>query len=364
MTVKEISHYLDASIPLALQESYDNAGLLAGDPEEEVSGILITLDVTEDVIREAMSKGFNMIIAHHPIIFNGLKRLTGKNLVERCVMLAIKNDIALYAAHTNLDHLKGGVSYALAEKLGLQDIRTLRPMATGLRKLVTFCPMIHAEEVREALFNAGAGHIGNYDACSYNTEGYGTFRALQGANPFVGKMNSIHNEAEVRIETIFPEWKLPELLEALHKTHPYEEVAYDIYPIENKNPDAGPGVVGSIPEETNTLSFLNYVKETTSIPVLKHTTIHKESVRKLALCGGAGSFLIQDAIRSGADIYITGDLKYHDYFLAEGKIILVDSGHFETEQFAPDILRDILLKKFPNFAVLISEVNTNPVNYL
>lgn len=364
MKVKDITGFLNRSIPPQLQESYDNSGLLAGDPEREISRVLITLDVTEEVIHEAVDKDCGLVIAHHPLIFKGLKSLTGKNMVERCVILALKHDIAIYAAHTNLDHLHGGVSFALAEKLGLKESRVLRPMDGVLRKLVTFCPDDHADKVREAIFRAGAGHIGAYDSCSYNTEGFGTFRAGEGADPFVGKIAELHNEKEQRIETIFPHWKQDEVLQAMFKAHPYEEVAYDIYPLENKDPVSGPGAVGELDPPEQLISFLKKIKSICGTGMIRHTDPHSTDVERVALCGGAGSFLIPDAIAAGADVFITADLKYHDFFLAEGRITLVDAGHFETEQFACEILGHMLSENFPNFAVLKSESKTNPVNYL
>jgi len=308
--------------------------------------------------------GANMIVSHHPLIFHGLKSLTGRSETERCISSCIRHGIAVYAAHTNLDHISGGVSHALAHRLGLQQPVVLKPMQGRLRKLVTFCPTAHAAKVREAIFAAGAGQIGRYDSCSFNAEGHGTFRAGEGANPFVGAQGALHQEPETRIESIFPSWLTSRVVAALLEAHPYEEVAYDIYPLENVHPGVGPGVVGSLDQPMTPMDFLTHLKDITGSGMLRYAGMPSGLIRKVALCGGSGSFLIREAAASGADVFVTADLKYHDFFDLPGNMMLVDAGHFETEQFAREILRDILSHKFPNFAVLISSVNTNPVSYL
>lgn len=347
-----------------MQESYDNCGWLIGEPDAEATGILITLDLTEEVLQEALRKGLNLVVCHHPILFKGLKKISGQSEVERCVRFALRHQLSVYAAHTNLDHLSGGVSFALAEKLGLKNVRVLRPMQGQLEKLVTYCPPAQAEKVRQAIFEAGAGHIGNYDQCSFNAEGYGTFRAGPGADPFVGKPGEAHQEPEIRIETVFPAHQRSAVLKALFKAHPYEEVAFDIYALQNANPNTGPGVIGQLINPIPATEFLEKVKSVTGAGCLRHTSLPEHEISTVALCGGAGSFLIEDAVKGGADAFVTADLKYHDFHDAAGRLLLVDSGHFETEQFARDILKLLLSEKFPNFAVLISNVNTNPVYYL
>lgn len=364
MMIRDIATFLNNEIPLSLQESYDNAGLLTGEPETELSGILICMDVTEEVVEEAISKNLNMIVAHHPLIFKPLKSITGKGPEERAIIRALRHHIAIYAAHTNLDHRWGGVSFALAEQLGLINVQVLRPLSAHLKKLVSFCPTEHLEEVRKALFAAGAGKIGNYDACSFNSDGYGTFRAGEDSRPFVGSVGELHREPEVRVETIFPDWAQADVLRALRESHPYEEVAYDIYTLDNTHPLIGPGVKGKLPEPMPVAAFLDLVRRITGIPNLRYSNGRAELIETVALCGGAGSFLIGDALRIGAQAFITGDLKYHDFFIPGGEMMLVDAGHFETEQFARNILKQMLSENFPTFAVLISDVNTNPVNYL
>ncbi|MBE0640621.1 MAG: Nif3-like dinuclear metal center hexameric protein [Bacteroidales bacterium] len=364
MKISEIAKYLDQKYPLSLQESYDNCGWLIGEPEAETTGALITLDITEEVLKEAIHLGLNLVIAHHPIIFKGLKRISGQSEVERCVRLALRHGLSIYAAHTNLDHSAGGVSFALAEKLGLKNVRVLRPMDGQLRKLVTFCPASHVEEVRQAMFAAGAGQIGNYDQCSFSAEGYGTFRAGTGAEPYVGSVGEQHREPETRIETVFPTHLTPAVLAAMHSAHPYEEVAYDLYTLQNSWTHAGPGVLGNYDLPLPAAEFLSLVKTVTGVGLIRHTFPADRMVSTVALCGGAGSFLIHDAVKAGADAFVTADLKYHDFHDAAEKLLLVDSGHYETEQFAREVLKAVLLEKFPNFAVLISNVNTNPVYYL
>lgn len=364
MTVQTVCQYIEEFAPPALQEEYDNSGLLVGYPQMIVAGALICVDVTEDVIQEAVDNGLNLIISHHPLIFGGLKRITGSNEVQRCVIKAIKNDIAIYAAHTNVDSVINGVSGRMAEKLGLKNIRILQPKEKSLLKLAVFVPPAHADAVRKAIFEAGAGHIGNYDSCSYNLEGYGTFRAGDGANPFVGEIGEVHAENEIRIEAIFPFYAKEKVIKALIAAHPYEEPAYDIYQLENNWNNVGFGVIGELEQEEDEKLFLQRAKQTFEVGCIRHTSFLNKKVKRVALCGGAGSFLLSTAIRSKADVFITGDFKYHDFFGAEGKIIIADIGHFESEQFTKEIFYEIIRKKIPTFAVRISVSKTNPINYL
>ena len=361
--IKDIANFLETIAPLRLQESYDNAGLIIGDPTEEVKGILITLDVTEEIIEEAIQQKCNLVVAHHPIIFSGLKKITGRNYVERTVLKAIKNDIAIYAAHTNLDSVTNGVNGKICEKLGLENCRILETADGLLKKLVTFIPVDHAEKVREAVFSAGAGHIGNYDSCSFNTHGQGTFRGNDSTHPFVGKKGKHHYENEIRFETVFPSYIQSKVITALLNAHPYEEVAYDIYPLENKFEQAGMGMIGELPAEKSETEFLQQVKDTLGTGAIKHTRLLGKNVKKVAVCGGAGSSLLNRAISTGADIFISGDFKYHQFFDAENKIVIADVGHFESEQFTKELFYELLTKKFSTFAVRLSGVNTNPVFY-
>ena len=364
MKVKDIISAIEEIAPLSYQESYDNAGLIVGKYDCELTGALICLDVVEEVVEEAIAKGLNLIISHHPIVFKGLKRFNGNNYVERTVMLAIQNNIAIYSAHTNLDSVKGGVSDKMCDVLGLINRRILDPVSEDLKKLITYVPSEKAEEVRHSLFEAGAGQIGKYDSCSFNTKGEGTFKANEGTSPYVGKQGELHYESETRIETIFPKHLQGKVINALHRSHPYEELAYDIYSLDNKNPQVGLGMIGELETPMDSEAFLLKLKHLFNCGGIRHTSIIKDKIKKVALCGGSGSFLLGKAKSAKADIYITGDFKYHEFFDAEGKLIIADIGHYESEQFTREIFYEIVTKKFPNFAVRISEINSNPINYL
>jgi dinuclear metal center YbgI/SA1388 family protein len=364
LKVKDIVAAIEDIAPLSYQESYDNAGLIVGRYDWELTGALICLDVVEEVVEEAIEKGLNLIISHHPIVFKGLKRFNGNNYVERTVMLAIQNNIAIYAAHTNLDSVKGGVSDKMCDVLGLVNRKILDPVIGDLKKLVTYVPSDKAEDVRSSLFESGAGQIGKYDSCSFNTKGEGTFKANDSATPYVGKVGELHYESETRIETVFPKHLQGKVISALLRAHPYEEVAYDIYSLENKNTQVGSGMIGELETPMDSLEFMNKLKDLFHCGAIRHTPIVKDKIRKVALCGGSGSFLLRKAKASKADIYISGDFKYHEFFDAEGKIIIADIGHYESEQFTREIFYEIVTKKFPNFAVRISEIYSNPINYL
>lgn len=355
---------MESFAPLAFQEDYDNSGLIVGDANMEVTGVLLTIDVTPQVVAEAVAGGANLIVAHHPVIFKGLKRITGKSYVEQVVVDAIRNNIAIYAAHTNIDSVQGGVSFKMAEVLGLTNTQVLSPLTGQLVKLVTFVPTEYAEAVRQAMFNAGAGVIGNYDSCSFNIQGQGTFRAGDGTNPFVGEMGKIHFEPEVRVETIVPRHILNAVVKAMVEAHPYEEVAYDVYPLDLPYKKAGLGVVGDLPEPMNTIDFVKHVKQQFRAPCVRYTNPVKDFISRVAICGGSAISLLNDAIAANADVFITADVKYHQFFDAENRIVILDIGHFESEQFTIDIFYDLLSKKISNFAVLKSKVRTNPINYI
>ncbi|HET7733554.1 MAG TPA: Nif3-like dinuclear metal center hexameric protein [Paludibacter sp.] len=364
MTVASICELIEEVAPLALQESYDNAGLLVGDSQMEITSVLICIDITEDVILEAIRKKCNFIISHHPLIFSGLKCLTGQTEVQRCVLKAIKNDIAVYAAHTNLDNVLQGVSGKMAEKIGLKNLQILKPKRNALLKLITYVPQLHSYRVRQSLFEAGAGQIGNYDSCSFNAEGSGTFRANENAQPFVGNINELHSEPETRIEVILPDFLKIEVLQALLKSHPYEEPAYDLISLKNDWNQVGAGVVGELEEAEDELIFLNNIKSIFGVPTIRHTDLLNKKIKRVALCGGSGSSFLPDAVSAGADVYISSDFKYHEFFDAEKRILIADIGHFESEQFTKDIFYEIITKKMPTFAVQISDSKTNPINYL
>lgn len=364
MNISEIISHLENLAPSSLQESYDNSGLIVGNPTTEVSGILICLDSIEAVIEEAIENKCNFIVAHHPILFSGLKSLTGKNYIERCLLKAIKNDIAIYAIHTNLDNVLHGVNHKIAKKIGLQNLNILAPKKGLLKKLVFFCPKSHAEKVKQSIFNAGAGSIGNYDACSFNIEGIGTFRAGEDSKPFLGKIGKTAQEEELRVETIFPLYKEKQVLKALLSSHPYEEVAYDLYSLTNSWNTVGSGIIGELETEMDAHSFLLDLKTKLNTDCIRHTNTLKSNIRKVAVCGGSGSFLLPTAIAKGADILVTADFKYHQFFDADNKIIIADVGHYESEQYTAELIQEYLQEKIPNFAVHLTKINTNPINYI
>lgn len=363
MLLKDIITELENFAPLSYQESYDNCGLLTGNKQMDISGALLCLDCTEAIIDEALKKKCNLIIAHHPIIFGGIKKLNGSNYVERTIIKAIQNNIAIYACHTNLDNVKLGVNKKIADKLGLINQQILVPKKTLLKKLVTFVPRTHLEKVRESLFTAGAGNIGNYDKCSFALEGTGSFRGNENTNPFLGKKGELSLESETRLELIFENYNEQSILSALKQNHPYEEVAYDIYQLENYYQNIGSGTVGELANPIPEKEFLEHLKSLFNVKTIKHTNLLNKSIKKVALCGGSGSFLLKNAINSKSDIYISSDFKYHEYFDAENAILVADIGHYESEQFTPEIFYEIISNKFPTFATYLTETNTNPVNY-
>lgn len=363
MKLNDIIEVLEQLAPPTLQESYDNAGLITGSASWNCSGIICTLDATEAVILEAKAKGCNLVVAHHPIVFSGLKKLNGKNYVEKAVIAAIKNDIAIYAIHTNLDHVKHGVNHKIADRLGLINRKILAPKAGLLMKLYTFVPVAAADKLREALFAAGAGDIGNYSHCSFNTEGKGSFRAGEGTNPHVGEVGKTHFESETKLEVIFPAWKQQEVLIALFNTHPYEEVAYDLIGLANDYQDVGSGLIGELPDAMEEHFFFQMLKTSFELKMVRHTPFLGKKIKKVAICGGSGSFLTGKALSAGADIYISADFKYHEFFDANDRMVIADIGHWESEQYTTDLLIDVLQAKFPTFAVLKSGIKTNPVNY-
>ncbi len=363
MKLAEITSYLESLAPLNYQEDYDNSGLIVGNGNDEVTSALVALDCTEQIVDEAIAKNCDLIITHHPIVFKGLKKFNGKTYVERVVLKAIKNNIALYAIHTNLDHVQHGVSGEICKRLGIINGKILAPKSGLLKKLITFCPTASADEIKNALFSAGAGNIGNYSECSFGSEGIGTFKGNEETNPYVGERGHRHHEAEQRIEVIFKVQDERKIVVALLENHPYEEVAYDIYPISNTLANVGAGMVGWLPEEMDSSAFLFHVKERMNAKVIRHTAILPKTIKKVAVCGGSGSFLLKDAIAAGADAFITADFKYHEFFDAEDKLMICDIGHYESEQFTSNLLIDNIQEKFRNFAIRLTEHNTNPINY-
>ena len=363
MKLGTITNFLEQLAPLNYQEDYDNSGLLVGHVNDEINAALVALDCTEQIVDEAIAHSCNLIITHHPIIFKGLKKLNGKNYIERVVIKAIKNNIALYAIHTNLDHVAHGVSGMICKKLGVENAKVLLPKNSLLKKLVTFCPVANADEVRSALFDAGTGNIGNYSECSFNTNGVGTFKGNEKSNAFVGEKGEQHHEQEIRIETIFKAQDERKVVLALLEHHPYEEVAYDIYPVENSFSEVGAGMIGWLPQEMENRDFLQHVKIEMQAKVIRHSAFLNKRIKKVAVCGGAGSFLLKEAIALGADAFVTSDFKYHEFFDAEERLIICDIGHYESEQFTSNLLINNIQEKFPNFAIRLTEHNTNPINY-
>jgi dinuclear metal center YbgI/SA1388 family protein len=364
MLVKEIIKQLETFAPLAYQEDYDNCGLITGNMEQEVKGILISLDCLESVIEEAIRENCNLIIAHHPIIFKGLKKLNGNNYIERTIIKALKNDIAIYAIHTNLDNVKGGVNFKIAKKLGLENVKILVPKKQLLKKLITFVPAAQKEHLLTALHKAGAGNIGNYSECSYQLDGVGTFKPNEKANPAIGSSTKKETVEEKRIEVIFPFHLESAVVSALYQNHPYEEPAFDLLLLENKNQEVGSGVIGTLPVAMKEPDFMTYLKSKMNLSIIRHTAFLGKEIKKVALCGGSGSFLLKNALAAHADAYISADFKYHEFFDAENKIVIADIGHYESEVFTKDLIYDFLIEKFSNIAVRLSKIDTNPISYL
>ncbi len=363
MKLKAITQFLEHQFPLSLQESYDNSGLLIGNLEMEITGVLICLDSIEKIVDEAIEKSCNLIIAHHPIIFKGLKKMTESNYIERVVSKCIKNDIALYAIHTNLDNHFEGVNKEIANRIGLKNLRILKPIQGNLSKLTVFVPKDALEKLDEAIFKAGGGQIGNYSECHFRTEGTGTFKGNENSNPQIGNKNVREAFEEFRVEYLVSNYNLRTVLNAMNTAHPYEEVAYEIYPIQNSNQFEGAGMIGELETEQDEIAFLTQLKTTFRCDVIRHTQLLGRKIKKVAVCGGSGSFLLSKAIQQKADIFITGDFKYHEFFDAENKLIIADIGHFESEQFTTNLLAERMKENFTNFAIHLTEHNTNPINY-
>ncbi len=363
MRIKDIITQLEELSPTAYAEDFDNVGLLVGDSNQEVNGVLVTLDTLEVVVDEAIEKNCNLIVTFHPIIFSGLKKLNGKNYVERVVIKAIQNNIAIYAIHTALDNSIEGVNARICQQLGLNNRKVLLPKKGTIKKLTTFVPKKNAESVREALFAAGAGTIGNYSHCSFNVEGQGSFKPEENANPTIGTVGKTHFEAEVQIGITFLSHLQGQVMNALKSSHPYEEIAYEIVTLDNTNQTIGMGMVGTLDDAMNEKDFLNFLKDRMNADCVRHSALLDKPIKKVAVLGGSGSFAIGAAKRAGADAFITADLKYHQFYEAEGKILLADIGHYETEQYTKNLIVDHLTKKIPNFAIVLSEHNTNPIKY-
>ena len=363
MIVQDVINHLEELAPLAYAEDFDNVGLLVGDKNAKLTGILVTLDTLESVVDEAINEKCNLIVSFHPIIFKGLKKLTGKNYVERVVMKAIKHDVAIYSIHTALDNALQGVNDMICNQLQLKNKRILIPQNETIKKLTTYVPKNEAEQLRSALFNIGAGSIGNYSNCSFNVEGYGTYNGNENSNPTKGKKGAIHTEDETKITITFPKHLESQILRTLFKTHSYEEVAYEVVTLENKNQNIGIGMIGDLEESMTEQAFLAFLKDKMNTKCIRHSSFSNKNIKKIAVLGGSGSFAIEAAKNAGAEAFITADLKYHDFFTAENNILLADVGHYESEQYTKNLLVAYLTKKITNFAIILSKINTNPVKY-
>ncbi|MBP2282944.1 dinuclear metal center YbgI/SA1388 family protein [Flavobacterium sp. CG_23.5] len=362
--IKEIISVLEEMAPLAYAEDFDNVGLLVGDQESEATGVLVCHDALENIIEEAIAKKCNLVVCFHPILFSGLKKITGKNYVERAVIKAIKNDIAIYAVHTALDNHQDGVNKIFCDALGLINTKVLIPKQNFIRKLVTYTIPENAEQVRNALFDAGAGSIGNYEDCSFNSKGIGTYMGNEHSNPQMGERFEFVQGDEIKIEVTFEKHLENKILKALFKSHAYEEVAYEIYELQNKHQNIGLGMIGELKNPMKEKDFLLFVKEKMQSDGIRHSNFIGKEVKKIAVLGGAGSFAIKNAIQAGADVFLTADLKYHQFYEAENQLLLADIGHFESERYTKNYIVDYLRKKILNFAVILSEENSNPVKYL
>ena len=361
--LRQLIAHLERIAPPSLQASYDNSGLLVGNPDVEITGVLISLDCTEAIVAEAVEQGCNVVVSHHPIIFGGLKRLTGRTHVERTVIAAIRHDVALYAIHTNLDSvLAKGVNGRIAERLGLENVRTLAPAKDALRKLAVYVPVEESDAVAEAMFQAGAGRIGDYDQASFRSLGTGTFRPLDGANPTTGTVGYEERVEEHKLEVLVPTVLAKAVLAAARRAHPYEEVAHDLYAVESHHPDFGMGAVGDLPEEMAHGDWLEYLCDTMELDYVRHTAATGRDVHRVAVCGGVGSFLLGEAKRAGADAFVTADYKYHEFFDAEGRLVICDIGHYESERFTTDLLYELISSRFDTFAARMTSRNTNPVS--
>ena len=364
MIVQDVINHLQDLAPLAYAEDFDNVGLLVGDKNQPVSGVLVTLDTLEAVVDEAIENSCNLIVSFHPIIFKGLKKLTGKTYVERVVIKAIQHNIAIFSIHTALDNAIEGVNSIICDQLGLRNKKILIPQSGTIKKLQTYVPKPNAEELRQALFNVGAGSIGNYESCSFNVDGEGTYMGNEDSNPVIGIKGELHTENETAISVTFKKHLESKVLKKLFDAHPYEEVAYEISTLENTNQHIGMGMIGELENEMSTLDCLEFIKTKMNTKCIRHSKFINKSIKRIAVLGGSGSFAINAAKASGADLFVTADLKYHDFFGAENDIVLADIGHYESEQFTKTFLVDYLSKKITNFAIVLSNTNTNPVNYL
>lgn len=368
MLIKEIIDAIESIAPLPLQEEWDNCGVQVGPTDNECTGVMVCVDCTPVVVEEAIAMNCNLIVSHHPLIFGGIKQLTGKTEAERCVINAVTAGLTIYSSHTALDNSPNGISHRMASLLGLEDVDVLVPREADQLKLVAYVPVSKLDDVRLALFDAGAGAIGNYDFCSFATDGRGSFRALDGANPYVGEVSQLHFEDESRLEVLLPRWKRRDVELALRQVHPYEEPAYEFSEVVAASRPAGSGCVGHLPQPMTVAQLALFAKERFGCQAVRLSCYHGDpmvhTVRRVAVCGGAGGSFIGAVKRSGADAYITADLRYHDFVDYGKRLALIDVGHFNSEQCAKEIFYQLICEKFPNFAVHTSKNEKNPIQYL
>jgi dinuclear metal center YbgI/SA1388 family protein len=331
MDVRSIIGILERWAPRDVAMQDDNPGLQCGSVADPVRGILVSLDADLPVIQEAVRKRRTMIVTHHPFLFRPLRSIDTGSERGKIIELLLRHRISLYAAHTNLDFSAGGTSHALAEALGVTHPVFLRRSHRLQKKIVTFVPPEHVDRIAQAMAAAGAGILGDYDECSFRVEGIGTFRGNEKSSPTVGKRGRRERVRETRLEMVVAGRQLEQVIGALQKEHPYEEVAYDVFPCENVSTTHGAGVVGSLRRPVALGTFLLRAKRTLGVKALRYTGNPARRVRTIAVCGGSGAELLDDALAAHADVFLTADVKYHDYQRARGKIALVDAGHFETE---------------------------------
>ena len=363
MIVKDVIDHLDEFAPLCYAEEFDNVGLIIGDYNQKVKGILVTLDSTEIVVEEAIKKKCNLIISFHPIIFNDLKSITKKNYVDRVIHKAIKNDIAIVAIHTALDNSIIGVNSTICKRLKIKDSKILIPKEKTIKKLTTYIPYKNVERLKSEIFKIGGGSIGKYENCSFSYEGMGSFKGNEQSSPKIGEKLKFTEVKEICVNITFLKHLEQRIINVLKDNHPYEEIAYEIITLDNYNQNIGMGMIGNLDKPMQENNFISFVKKQMKSSSIKHSKRLGKKIQKVAVLGGSGSFGIENAINSGADAYVTSDLKYHDYFRAEDKLLLLDIGHYESEQFTKKLMFDFLTKKIPNFAIVLSKTNTNPIKY-
>ena len=362
LKIQSVTNALEQWAPPSLALSYDNCGLLVGDPYRLVDKALVSLDVTEAVVQEAIEKQANLIIAHHPVIFKGIRSISPTTDSQRAIILAIKHDISIYAIHTNLDRVNDGVNKALADRLYLTN-RSILEEASNLFKLITFVPTKDLLAVRNALFAIGAGNIGEYEKASFFTSGVGSFQGRSSSNPSIGKAGEFTEVKEEKLEVLLTDTLLSSALKTLKEHHPYEEVAYDIITLHNKNQNHGSGMIGELSESLSSDDFIQYLQERLGLQLVRHSASIENKIKSVAICGGAGFDLLKNARQKGADAFVTADLKYHDFFEADDSLLLCDIGHYESEHWAIQEIKGYLTRNFANFAVLSTTINTNPVHY-